>query len=77
MIRKSSISVTYKDLIEFATRQLSYARQRKASSLQKGILNQEAVTHEIACAEKLVRMLERCEPGRQQNLFELFKETNK
>lgn len=77
MTRRSSISIGYKDLLQWARTQRSYALQRKSSSIGRGVTNQEALSHDVACAEQVVRMLERCEPGKQANMYELFQQTNK
>lgn len=77
MTRRSSISLGYPDLLKWARTQRSYALRRKYSSIGRGVTNQEALSHDVACAEQVVRMLERTEPGKQANMYELFKETSK
>lgn len=75
MTRRSSITIGYKDLLIWSRKQLSYARQRKSASVGRGVTNQEALSHDVACATQVVKMLERCEPGVQADLFKLFEET--
>ncbi len=77
MIRRSSISISFSDLQKWVKKQHDYALQRKSSSIGRGITNQEALAHDVACAETLSRMLEKCSPGRQVNLFEIYQEVKK
>lgn len=77
MTRRSSITIGYKDLLTWSRKQLSYARQRKSASVGRGVTNQEALSHDVACAQQVVRMLERCELGKQADMYELFQQTNK
>jgi len=76
-MRKSSITVSYSDLLKWAKKQLGYTLQRQSSSIGRGVSNQEALTHDVECAKTLVRMLEKCEPGRQTDFFELFQQAKK
>jgi len=41
------------------------------------VTNLEAITHDVECAETLVRMLEKGLPGKQTDFLALFHEVNK
>lgn len=74
MTRRSSISIGYDDLLNYMQKQLTYQEARyKAARGTGGNLN--GISHEKECAETLVRMLKRCEKGKQADLFALFNET--
>lgn len=75
MPRSSPHTVTYKDLLAWAEKQLAYAKQRHSAAL--GVTNLEAITKDKACAETIVRMLKKGEPGRQTDMLELFNQVNK
>ena len=77
MTRHSPHTVTYKDLLKWTEKQLGYAKQRRSTAPGRGVTNLEALSHDIACAEKLERMLKQCEPGKQADLFELFNQVNR
>jgi len=77
MIRRSSLTITYSDLVKFAEKQASYARQRRNSASGRGVVNCEGLTHDVECAEMLVRMLRKGMPGRQTSFYELFELANK
>lgn len=74
-MRQSSLTVTYKDLAAWVKKQGAYAKLRQSSSVGRGITNQEVLSHDVACAEKLARMLAECEPGRQADMYALFNQT--
>ena len=76
-MRRSALTITYADLQKWVRKQAEYSNRRKKSSIERGVTNQEALTHDVACAETLMRMLDRCEPGRQANFFELFEQVKK
>lgn len=75
MQRRSAQTVDYKALLSWTQKQLAYAKQRQTASQGRGVTNQEALSHDVACAERLMKMLAKCEPGRQQNFYELFEQT--
>jgi len=72
MTRRSALTVTYSDLVKFAEKQAAYARQRKNSAPGRGVVNCEALTNDVECAEMLVRMLRRGLPSKQTDFYELF-----
>ena len=75
MRRKSPQTVTYTDLVAIA-KEWRDSYQRQHDSL-RGIGARDAsnITHKLECAKTLVRLLKKCEPGRQADLFQLFEET--
>lgn len=74
-MRSSPHTVTYKDLVSYMTKKLGCERQRETAARSSGTSSMDPITHDKACAEKLLRMLKKCEPGKQADLFEKFKET--
>lgn len=76
-MRKSPQTIDYKALLAWTRKQLGYALQRQTAAQSRGVTNQEALSHDVACAKTLVRMLDKCEPGRQVNLFEVFQSLKK
>jgi hypothetical protein len=75
MTRSSTLSVSYKALISFMETQKSYAEMRYSKAKANGVTNLEALKHDVECASKLLKMLKKCEPGRQAGLFALFNES--
>jgi hypothetical protein len=77
MTRRSSISIGYTDLIKWIGKQQVFAAQRTAGARERGVNNLEALTHDEECAKALMKMLKKCEPGKQADLFELFNQVIK
>lgn len=71
-MRQSSHTVTYKDLIALATEMLSDRQGRYAGAKARGTSNLDALVHQVETAKALVRMLKKCEPGRQADFYQLF-----
>ena len=77
MSRQSPYTITYKDLIAYMTKQVGYARQRTSAARSRGVTYMDPMIHEEECAKKLKQMLDRCQPGKQADLFELFEQVKK
>lgn len=77
MTRRSSLTVTYSSLQDFAEEVLKEARIRYAGAQARGTSSLEPLKTRVANAETLVKMLKRCEPGKQVDMFELFQQVNK
>lgn len=77
MRRKSIHTITYKDLIVFMTKQEVFAKARESGARSRGVTNMDPLVHDVECAKKLKEMLEKCEPGKQADLFELFEKTTR
>lgn len=77
MPRRSAHTVTYKDLLTWLEKQLAYARQRRSSAPGRGVLNCDALTHDVECAETLLRMVKKGLPGRQTDFKALFDEATR
>lgn len=77
MTRHSSLTIKYKHLITFMEAQKAFQDKRYETAKGNGVTNLEALRHNQECARVLVKMLKRCEPGKQADLFELFKGVNK
>lgn len=76
-MRQSPHTVTYKDLVALAEEVLTDRQRRYTGAQACGGTNLHALTHQIECAKTLVRILKKCEPGKQADLFSLFNETRK
>lgn len=74
-MRKSPLTLTYSDLSRWAEKQLKYAKERRAKAEGNGVTDLQPLTHDVACVKEVLRLLEKCEPGRQANLFTLFNES--
>lgn len=75
-MRRSSLTISYASLLAFMQKNLSYQENRyKAARGTGGNLN--GISHDKECAETLVRMLKKCEKGKQADLFELYKNVTK
>lgn len=75
-MRRSSLTISYDDLLAFMQKNLSYQENRyKAARGTGGNLN--AISHDKECAETLVRMLKKCEKGRQADFYDLFEKITK
>lgn len=77
MSRHSAHTVQYKDLLILAEEVLQERKVRYAGACGRGTTNLHALTHQIECAKTLVRILKKCEPGKQADLFALFNENRK
>jgi|GEM_PF-1802558 len=77
MPRKSPHTVTYTDLVALAAELLADKEKRYAGAQAFGATNMNTLTHQVEAAKTLLRMLKKCQPGQQANLFTLFNETQK
>lgn len=76
-MRQSPLTVKYADLIVLAEESLSEWQARYAAAKARGTGNLDILVHQVETAKTLVRMLRKCEPGRQANLFQLFESVKK
>lgn len=74
MNRKSPHTVTYSNLIDLAGEILTDAEGRYVRAKNNGTVYLDPLIHRIECARKLKRMLQRCEPGQQADLFAKFQQ---
>lgn len=74
MTHRSSHTVTYSDLIKLAERAQFEAEDRLSGARSRGVMNLEALRHDVETARTLVRMLKKCERGKQADLFELYRQ---
>jgi len=72
MTRRSSHTLTYSDLVQWAEKQERYARERKVKAMSNGVTNLEALTRDEVCAKKVVQLFRKCKPGQQADLFKMF-----
>jgi len=71
-MRRSSHTLTYSDLVQWAEKQERYARKRKVKAISNGVTNLEALTRDEECARKVAAMFRKCQPGQQADLFKMF-----
>lgn len=76
MSRRSSISLTYKDLVAYAEKQKGY-QERRLEIARACNENCEHIAKDLECVTVLARMLKKCEPGRQADLFQIFQSISK
>ena len=77
MRRQSPHTVTYKDLVALAEEMLTDRQKRYEGAKAYGARNLDAFVHQVETAKTLVRMLKKCEPGRQADLFQIFESIKK
>lgn len=77
MSRQSPLTVTYKDLVALAEETLIERQGRCAGAKARGTGNLDILVHQVETAKTLVRMLKRCQPGRQADFLELFQQVQK
>jgi hypothetical protein len=77
MTRRSPLTVTYKSIQELAEEMLRDAEARYAGAQARFTSNLEPLRFRVENAKALVRMLKRCEPGKQADMYELFKQSVK
>lgn len=76
-MRSSPHTITYASLIRYTEYQVKQLEARYAGAKANGTSNLDPIVHDLECAKMLRRMLKRCEPGKQADFLELFKEVNK
>lgn len=77
MSRQSPHTVTYKDLIALAEEMRNDRQGRYVGAKARGTGNLDALVHQVETAKTLLRMLKKCEPGRQADLFQIFEAVKK
>lgn len=77
MSRRSPHTVTYASLISFIEAQKKQLETRYAGAKASGTKSLDPIVHAMECAKTLIRMLKKCEPGKQADFLELFKEVSK
>jgi len=70
-------SIKYTDILKEEKRILAQMEASYDRLVMEGSMHPFTATHRKECHRILVKMLEKCEPGRQMNFFELFQSTNK
>jgi len=76
-MRSSPLTITYKSLQSLAGEILKESETRYAVAQRNGTTNLEPLKARVENARVLVRMLEKCKPGKQADMFELFQSINK
>jgi len=76
-MRRSCQTITANALLAWSEKQVAYAKQRYSAAPGRGVTNLEALSHDVACAETVRRMLKQIAPGQQTNFKQLFEKVRK
>lgn len=76
-MRQSPHTVTYASLIKLAEEILQESKLRYERAKGNGVVHLDPLTARMENAKVLVKMLKKCEPGKQADLFELFETVKK
>jgi hypothetical protein len=77
MRRSSPLTVTYSSLLQLAEEVLKESQYRYEKAKGNGVVHLDPLASRVENARVLVKMLKKCEPGRQADLFTLFHEVVK
>jgi hypothetical protein len=77
MTRRSPHTVTYSDLVDLAEEMLKGSQARYEGAQKNGTTNLDALRHRVECSKTLVRLLKKCVPGQQADLFALYQQVVK
>lgn len=77
MRRQSPYTVTYSSLQALAEEILQDANGRLAGARSRGVTHLDPLIAREENARVLVKMLKKCQPGQQADLFTLFREVVK
>lgn len=75
MIRRSPLTVTYSSLLQLAEEVLKESQYRYEKAKGNGVVHLDPLASRVENARVWVKMLKKCEPGKQTDMYELFKET--
>jgi len=73
-MRRSSHTVTYSDLVTLAEEMLKASTARYEGAQKNGTTNLDALRLRVEYSRTLVRMLKKCVPGEQANMFTLYEQ---
>ena len=77
MTRHSPLTVTYASLLALAEEVLKDSKYRYERAKGNGVMHLDPLRARVENAQVLVKMLKKCEPGKQADLFTLFQEVVK
>jgi len=77
MTRHSPLTVTYSSLLKLAEEVLQESKLRYERAKGNGVTHLDPLVARMENARVLVKMLKRCEPGKQADMFEKFQEVMK
>lgn len=77
MIRRSPHTILYSDLVALAEEVFSQKESHYKGAVGMGAKNLDYHVHKMQTAKLLVRMLKKGMPGKQLDMYELFKEVSK
>ena len=70
MSNRSSIS--YNDLVEEQERLVNFMEQTYPGRVTAGSLSASVANHRLECGRTLLRLLKKCKPRQQNDLFAIF-----
>lgn len=76
-MRTSPHTVTYSSLVQLAEEVLKESKYRYERAKGNGVTHLDPLVARVANAEVLVKMLKRCTPGQQADMYALFHEVVK
>lgn len=77
MTRKSPHTIIYPDLVALAEEVLEQRTAWYNGAVGRGVTDLDFFVKKVNAAKILVKMLKKGLPGRQMDMYELFKEVNK
>jgi hypothetical protein len=77
MTRRSPLTVTYSSLLQLAEEVLKESQYRYEKAKGNGVVHLDPLASRVENAWVLVKMLKKCEPGRQTDMLALFREVVK
>lgn len=77
MKTRSPHTILYSDLVVLAEEVFSQKESHYKGAVGRGVGNLDYFVHKMQTAKLLVRMLKKGLPGKQLDMYELFKEVSK
>lgn len=74
MTRHSPLTVTYSSLLKLAEEVLQESKHRYERAKGNGVMHLDPLVVRVENARVLVKMLKKCEPGKQTDMLALFHE---
>jgi len=76
-MRRSAHTVTYSSLLKLAEEVLQESKYRYERAKGNGVTHLDPLVARMENARVLVKMLKKCEPGRQVDFYQLFEQVTK
>lgn len=77
MTRRSPLTVTYSSLLQLAEEVLKESQYRYERAKGNGVVHLDPLASRVENARVWVKMLKRCEPGKQADFYQLFEQVTK